>query len=97
MYANLDFCFGNDVTAPLAIQQFNAAGFKSVFSHNRIGFVCDHFVPARNLKAANNVKLLRDFAYKFKLKNFFDINNCGIEHAFLLETGLIKQIGRAHV
>ena len=88
VYARVNFCFGNDITAPLAVKQFAGAGFRSVFNPNRIAFVCDHFVPARDLKAANNVKLLRDFARKFKLRNFFDINNCGIEHAFLLEEGL---------
>jgi len=88
VYARVKFCFGNDITAPLAVKQFAGAGFRSVFNPARIAFVCDHFVPARDLKAANNVKLLRDFARKFKLRNFFDINNCGIEHAFLLEEGL---------
>ena len=88
VYAKVDFCFGNDITAPLALRQFEAAGFKKVFNRNRIGFVCDHFVPARDIKAANNVKMLRDFSRRYKIKNFFDINNCGIEHAFLLETAL---------
>ncbi len=90
IYANVDFCFGNDITAPLAVKQFYAAGFRKVFNTKRIAFVCDHFVPARDLKAANNVKLLREFSRKFKIRNFFDINNCGIEHAFLLETALFK-------
>ncbi len=89
IYARVDFCFGNDITAPLAVKQFEKAGFRKVFSSQKIGFVCDHFLPARDMKAANNVKLLRDFARKFKIKNFFDINNCGIEHVFLLEEGLI--------
>ncbi|OPX29820.1 MAG: 3-isopropylmalate dehydratase large subunit [Candidatus Omnitrophica bacterium 4484_171] len=90
VYAKIDFCFGNDITAPLALRQFESAGFKKVFNRSRIGFVCDHFVPARDLKAANNVKMLRDFSRRFKIKNFFDINNCGIEHAFLLETALFS-------
>ena len=90
VYAKVDFCFGNDITAPLALKQFESAGFKKVFNRNRIGFVCDHFVPARDLKAANNVKMLKDFSRRFKIKNFFDINSCGIEHAFLLETALFS-------
>ena len=90
VYAKVDFCFGNDITAPLAVRQFESAGFKKVFNRNRIGFVCDHFVPARDLRAANNVKMLKSFSRRFKIKNFFDINNCGIEHAFLLETALFS-------
>lgn len=90
VYAKVDFCFGNDITAPLAVKEFEKAHFKSVFSKEKIGFICDHFVPARDLKAANNVELLRKFAKKFKIKNFFDINNCGVEHAFLIEEGLIQ-------
>ena len=92
VYANLDFCFGNDITAPLAVKEFQKAKFKSVFNINKIGFICDHFVPARDLKAANNVKLLKEFAAKFKIKHFYDIDKCGIEHAFLPEQGLVKPL-----
>lgn len=90
VYAKVDLCFGNDITAPLAVKQFLSAGFSEVFNRRKIAFVCDHFVPARDLKAANNVKVLADFAHRFKIKNFFDIQSCGIEHVFLLEEGLIK-------
>ncbi|MFH1503788.1 MAG: 3-isopropylmalate dehydratase large subunit [Candidatus Omnitrophota bacterium] len=90
IYAKLDFCFGNDITAPLAVKEFNKAGFKTVFNTKKIGFVCDHFTPARDLKAANNVKLLKEFAAKFKIKHFYDIDKCGVEHAFLPEQGIIK-------
>ncbi|RKY38400.1 MAG: 3-isopropylmalate dehydratase large subunit [Candidatus Omnitrophota bacterium] len=89
LYVKVDFCFGNDVTAPLAVKIFTHAGFNSVFDSKKIGFVCDHFLPARDLKAANNVQLLKNFSKKYKIKNFFDINRCGIEHIFLLEEGLI--------
>ena len=90
IYAKVDFCFGNDMTAPLAVKEFNNAKFKSVFNPGKIGFICDHFVPARDLKAANNVKMLKEFAAKFKIKHCYDIDECGIEHAFLPEVGLIK-------
>lgn len=90
IYAKVDFCFGNDITAPLAVKEFNSAGFKSVFDPKKIGFICDHFVPARDLKAANNVRWLKDFAAKFKIKHCYDINECGIEHAFLPEAGIVK-------
>lgn len=90
IYANVDFCFGNDITAPLAVKEFNKADFQKVFNKNQIGFVCDHFLPGRDLKAANNVKLLRDFAQKHQIKNFYDIDKCGIEHVFLIEKALVK-------
>lgn len=90
IYAKVDFCFGNDITAPLAIKAFQKAGFRSVFSGTKIGFICDHFLPARDATAANNVKLLREFAKKFRIKHFYDIHCCGIEHVFLLEQGLVN-------
>lgn len=92
VYARVDFCFGNDITAPLAIKEFRRAGFKSVFNSRRIGLICDHFVPARDLKAANNVKVMKEFARQFRIKHFYDIDACGIEHAFLPESGLIKPL-----
>ena len=92
IYTKVDFCFGNDITAPLAVKEFNKAGFSSVFNPKKIGIICDHFTPARDQKAANNVRLLREFAKKFKIKHFYDIDCCGIEHAFLPEAGLIKPL-----
>ncbi|UCC94281.1 MAG: 3-isopropylmalate dehydratase large subunit [Candidatus Omnitrophota bacterium] len=90
IYANVDFCFGNDITAPLAAKAFLKAGFDSVFDTRKVGFMCDHFLPARDFKAANNAKLLGDFSRKFKIKNFFDIGQCGVEHVFLIEQNLVK-------
>ncbi len=92
IYTKLDFCFGNDITAPLAVKEFSRAKFKSVFNNQKIGFICDHFTPARDLKAANNVKMLKDFSKKFNIKHFYDIDACGVEHAFLPEKGLIKPL-----
>ncbi len=92
VYAGVDFCFGNDITAPLAIKEFKSAKLSSVFNKQKIGLICDHFVPARDLKAANNVKTMREFAQQFKVKHFYDIDKCGIEHVFLPESGLIKPL-----
>ncbi|MBP7088593.1 MAG: 3-isopropylmalate dehydratase large subunit [Candidatus Omnitrophica bacterium] len=92
IYAKVDFCFGNDITAPLAVKEFKQAKFISVFDSTKIAFICDHFTPARDAKAANNVKLLKEFAQAFKIKHFYDINRCGIEHAFLPEEGLVKPL-----
>ncbi len=90
IYPKVDFCFGNDITAPLAVKEFERGGFKAVFDKNKIGFICDHFVPARDLKAANNVKYLREFSQKHNIKHFYDIDRCGVEHAFLIEEGIVQ-------
>ncbi|MEI8349734.1 MAG: 3-isopropylmalate dehydratase large subunit [Candidatus Omnitrophota bacterium] len=90
VYTKVDFCFGNDITAPLAVKEFCKVGFDSVFDTKKIGFICDHFLPARDLKAANNVKVLQSFARQYRIKNFFDINRCGVEHIFLLEQALVR-------
>lgn len=92
IYAKVDFCFGNDITAPLAVKEFSKAGFESIFNRNKIGFICDHFVPARDAKAANNVKLLKEFAVKFGIKHIYDIDKCGIEHVFLAEEGIVNPL-----
>lgn len=89
VYPKVDFCFGNDITAPLAVKTFLAEGFQTVFNEKKIGFICDHFLPARDYKAANNVKLLKEFSQRFHIKNFYDIHQCGVEHVFLIEQGLI--------
>jgi len=90
IYPKVDFCFGNDITAPLAVKEFRKAGFTRVAYPDRVGFICDHFTPARDAKAANNVVLLRDFAKEYKIKNFYDIDKCGVEHAFTVERGLVR-------
>jgi len=90
VYAKVDFVFSNDITGPLAVQEFEKAGFPKVFNRNKISFVCDHFTPARDLKTANNVKLLKNFSSKYGIVNFFDIDKCGIEHTFLPEQGFFK-------
>jgi len=90
VYAQVDFCFANDITGPLAVREFEKAGFPTVFNTQKIGFICDHFTPAKDLKAANNVVFLKAFSKKHHLKHFYDINVAGIEHAFIPEQGLIK-------
>jgi 3-isopropylmalate/(R)-2-methylmalate dehydratase large subunit len=90
IYAKVDFCFGNDITAPLAVKEFLDAGFVTVFDPKKIGFICDHFTPARDLKAANNVKFLKDFSAQYNIKHFYDIQSCGVEHAYLPEAGIVK-------
>ena len=87
--AKLDLCLGNDITAPLAIEEFKKAGFKKVFDRNKVVLVPDHFTPAKDLRSANQAKILANFAAEQKLKNYFEIGCMGIEHALLPEKGLV--------
>ena len=87
--AELDLALGNDITAPIAIKQFESAGAKRVFDPRKICFVADHFVPNKDIKSAEQTKQLRDFALKHKLAHFYDVGRMGIEHALLPEQGLV--------
>lgn len=87
--ANLDLALGNDITAPLAIEEFKKAGFKNVFNRNKIVLVPDHFAPAKDLRSANQCKILADFAREQKIKNYFEVGCMGIEHALLPEQKLV--------
>ena len=87
--ARIDLCLGNDITAPIAIQEFKKAGFKKVFDKNRIVLVPDHFAPAKDLRSANQCKILADFAREQKIKNYFEVGCMGIEHALLPEQKLV--------
>ena len=86
--ADLDLVLGNDITSPVAINEFEAAGFDSVYDKSKIVLVMDHFTPNKDIKSATQCKQCRTFAKKFDLKNFFDVGSMGIEHALLPEQGL---------
>ncbi|MCM8792257.1 MAG: 3-isopropylmalate dehydratase large subunit [Candidatus Omnitrophica bacterium] len=85
----IDVALGNDITAPLAIEKFKRAGFKKVFNRNKIVLVSDHFVPAKDMRSANQAKILSDFAREYGIKNYFDIGTMGIGHVLLPEKGLV--------
>jgi 3-isopropylmalate/(R)-2-methylmalate dehydratase large subunit len=87
--ADIDIALGNDITAPLAIEEFKKAGFKKVFNKNKVVLVPDHFAPAKDLRSANQCKILADFAKEQKIKNYFEVGCMGIEHALLPELGLV--------
>ena len=87
--ANLDMILGNDITSPVAIDEFNKAGFKTVFDKDRISLVMDHFAPNKDIKAAEQCKQCRSFAKRFDIENFYDVGDMGIEHALLPEKGLV--------
>ena len=87
--AKLDLVLGNDITFPVAINQFEANGFESVFDKSRVAMVMDHFAPNKDIKAATGCQKCRTFAKRFDIDNYFDVGEMGIEHALLPEKGLV--------
>ena len=87
--ARVDLALGNDITAPIAIEEFKKAGFKKAFDNKKIVLVPDHFAPAKDLRSANQCKILADFAKEQEIENYFEIGRMGIEHALLPELGLV--------
>jgi 3-isopropylmalate/(R)-2-methylmalate dehydratase large subunit len=87
--ARVDLVLGNDVTTPPAIKQFAFIGVSKVFDVNKIALVPDHFTPNKDIKSAEQVKMMRDFARKYGIVNFFEMGCVGIEHALLPELGLV--------
>ena len=84
-----DLVLGNDITSPVAINEFEKYGFDKVFDNERIALVMDHFAPNKDIKAAEQCKQCRDFANKYNIKHYYDVGNMGVEHALLPEKGLI--------
>ena len=87
--ARLDLVLGNDITAPIAIKEFRAAGARKVFDPDRIAFLNDHFAPNKDIASAEQCIMVRQFAREHNLSLFFDVGKMGIEHAFLPEQGLV--------
>ena len=85
----LDLVMGNDVTSPVAINEMKAKGFTDVFDREKIALVMDHFTPNKDIKSAEHCKQVRTFAREYKIKNFFDVGQMGIEHALLPEKGIV--------
>ena len=85
---NLDLVLGNDITSPVAIREFNKLGKDNVFDKDKVTMVMDHFAPNKDIKAAEQCKMCRDFCGEKSVTNFFDVGQMGIEHALLPEKGL---------
>ena len=86
---NLDMILGNDITSPVAINEFEKCGANGVFDKSKISLVMDHFTPNKDIKAAEQCKQVRNFAKYHSIENFFDVGSMGIEHALLPEQGLV--------
>ena len=87
--AKLDIVLGNDITTPVAINEFTKNGFDTVFDKDRIAIVLDHFVPNKDIKAAQQSKQCREFACSHCISHFYDVGKMGIEHALLPEQGIV--------
>jgi len=87
--AKVDISLGNDITAPIAIKEFKSAGGKKVFNKNKVVLVPDHFTPNKDIKSAEQCKILREFAKEQKLTHYFEGGEVGIEHALLPEQGIV--------
>ena len=86
--AKIDLVLGNDITAPPAIKEFARIGVDRVFDKDKVALVPDHFTPNKDIKSAEQVKMMREFARKYQITNFFEMGCVGIEHALLPELGL---------
>ena len=87
--AKLDIVLGNDITTPVAINEFKKAGFEKVFDKDKIAVVLDHFVPNKDIKAAEQSKQCREFSCSHCISHFYDVGKMGIEHALLPEQGVV--------
>ncbi|HDY69889.1 MAG TPA: 3-isopropylmalate dehydratase large subunit, partial [Actinobacteria bacterium] len=87
--AGIDLALANDITAPLAIKEFESAGIDKVWDPERIALVCDHFVPNKDIKSAEQAKQVREFARRQGIGRFYDVGRMGIEHVILPEMGLV--------
>jgi 3-isopropylmalate/(R)-2-methylmalate dehydratase large subunit len=87
--AKVDLALGNDITAPIAIDQFRRAGAKRVFDNEKVVLVPDHFAPNKDIPSAEQCKILREFVREQRLTHYYDFGHVGIEHALLPEQGLV--------
>lgn len=87
--AKLDLVLANDITAPVAINEFEAIGAPTVYDKERVVLVPDHFTPNKDIKAAEQAKMVREFAHKHEITNYFEVGRMGIEHCLLPEQGLV--------
>ncbi len=90
LFAKLDMIMGTDVTVPLSVSVFNEVGATKVFDPEKIALVNDHFVPAKDVSAAELSKTMREFAERFRISNYFEVGRSGLCHCIVPETGLVK-------
>jgi len=87
--AHVDIALGNDITAPIAIREFRAAGGKKVFDKDKVALVLDHFTPNKDISSAQQCKTVREFALEHGITHFYEGGQVGVEHALLPEKGIV--------
>jgi 3-isopropylmalate/(R)-2-methylmalate dehydratase large subunit len=87
--AKVDIALGNDITAPITIEQFKKAGAKKVFDKEKVVLIPDHFTPNKDIKSAEQCKIMREFAHEHELTHYYEGGQAGIEHALLPEQGIV--------
>ncbi len=88
--SQVDIVLANDITAPLAIEQFRASGVKKVFDPGKVVIVADHFAPNKDILSAEQCRFVREFAKEQKLTHYYEGGEMGVEHALLPEKGIVK-------
>ncbi len=89
LLCKLDLVLGNDITSPVAIDEFEKMGARRVFDRSKIALIPDHFVPNKDIKSAQMAKQMREFARKHEIEHYYEVGRAGIEHALLPEQGLV--------
>ena len=89
LMCRLDLVLGNDITAPVAINEFEKMGATKVFDPAKIALIPDHFVPNKDIKSATMAKQMREFAKAQKIVHYYEVGRVGIEHALLPEQGIV--------
>ena len=87
--ANVDMVLGNDITSPVAIAEYKKLNKNEVFDKKKVSLVMDHFAPNKDIKAATQCKMCREFAKEMEIENYYDVGKMGVEHAILPEKGLV--------
>ncbi|MGB4592932.1 MAG: 3-isopropylmalate dehydratase large subunit [Coriobacteriia bacterium] len=85
----LDLVLANDVTAPIAIKEFAKIGVEKVWDPERIALVPDHYTPNKDIKSAEQAKMMRDFARRQGITHYYEVGCMGVEHALLPEQGVV--------
>ena len=86
---DVDRVLGNDITSPVAIREYERIGKAGVYDRDKVTMVMDHFAPNKDIKAAVQCKMCRDFCEREEITHFYDVGRMGIEHALLPEKGLV--------
>ncbi len=89
LLADVDCVLGNDITSPVAIRAFETLGHRELFDPDKVVMVMDHFVPNKDIKAAEQCRICRDFCSAQSVTHFYDVGKTGVEHALLPEQGLV--------